>query len=591
MPRRLAALLTVAISLLAAPAARADWFASEAIDGPSADIVELGGVDLARDGNGGLVYLKRDGGATHAFLSRHLGGFWQPPERIDAGISAAASDVAVAAADDSRLAVVWIAGNRVYGRFVPSGAGVPLTPPQELLVADGPVTGLALDMGINGTAYAAVSAPGPAGPDVRALRLEDYTWSAVPAPLDVEPSRSAGTGAGRPDVAVSAEGNAVVTWGEAGAVFARRVTGLSLSLAPQLVSLPEGPGDSPDVAIEDDGSFAWVAFRQTLPGDTQTLARRLLGSLFEPPERLWGRSDPRVAINGRGVGSAVSGDGASVIGTPLVNDHFGGGARMDAGGGDTARVAVSERRDEALVWRQGDGAVFGRYHSDGKPFGPPVALASGQLGPVPAGGLDVATSRAGDVAVAMLQGPAAARYVAAAVWDRPPSPPWISTATRFQRRKRPTLRWRPGLELWGSPTFRVIVDGRELGSSQTAQLRPARKIREGAHRLRIVAVDRRGQSAASRERYIRIDTRAPRVRLRVEGARRAGAALRISARASDGRGSGIKYVELDFGDRSRRVRRASAVHRYRGGRFRLTAKAVDMVGNVARRRVTLRIRR
>jgi len=132
MPRRLAPALALLIALLVAPAARADWFGSEPIDGPSADIVALGGVDIARDGNGGLVYLKRDGGATHVFLSRHLAGFWRAPERVDVGIAAGASEVAVAAADDSRLAVVWIAGDRVYGSFVASGAGAPLTAPQEL---------------------------------------------------------------------------------------------------------------------------------------------------------------------------------------------------------------------------------------------------------------------------------------------------------------------------------------------------------------------------------------------------------------------------------------------------------------------------
>ena len=35
-----------------------------------------------------------------------------------------------------------------------------------------------------------------------------------PPPLDVDPSREAGTGPLRPKVAVSAEGYAVATWGE-----------------------------------------------------------------------------------------------------------------------------------------------------------------------------------------------------------------------------------------------------------------------------------------------------------------------------------------------------------------------------------------
>jgi hypothetical protein len=114
---------------------------------------------------------------------------------------------------------------------------------------------------------------------------------------------------------------------------------------------------------------------------------------------------------------------------------------------------------------------------------------------------------------------------------------------------------------------------------------------EGPHRLRIVQVDRRGQTAVSRERFIRVDTAPPTLRVRITGKRKRGATLKISARASDGKGSGMNYVEIDFGDKSRRVRAARASHRYRAGKFRLTVKAVDKVGNVARRTVQLRIKK
>ena len=38
--------------------------AATTIDGPSADVVDLGGVAMAEDGTGGLVYRKRADGAT-----------------------------------------------------------------------------------------------------------------------------------------------------------------------------------------------------------------------------------------------------------------------------------------------------------------------------------------------------------------------------------------------------------------------------------------------------------------------------------------------------------------------------------------------
>ena len=69
---------------------------------------------------------------------------------------------------------------------------------------------LDIDLGINGAAYAVWEQGG----DVRAARLQDATWTAVAAPLDVDPALEAGTGALRPKVAVSAEGYAVATWGD-----------------------------------------------------------------------------------------------------------------------------------------------------------------------------------------------------------------------------------------------------------------------------------------------------------------------------------------------------------------------------------------
>ena len=74
------------------------------------------------------------------------------------------------------------------------------------------------------------------------------------------------------------------------------------------------------------------------------------------------------------------------------------------------------------------------------------------------------------------------------------------------------------------------------------------------HRLRIVQVDRRGQTASSRERFIRVDTAAPRLKITLRGKRRRGSTLKLTATALDGHGSGIKYVEIDWGDKSRRVR-------------------------------------
>jgi hypothetical protein len=600
MSRRCTAALAAACVLLvpaagggwviAAPSAQAGWFASEPVDGP-ADITEVGGVDLARDGNGAVVYLRRDSGVAHVFVSRIFDGAFHGPEQVDAGIADEATDAAVAAADDHRLVVVWIAGNRVYGSFTPGGSVGTLSPPQLLGEASDRPSDIDVDMGINGTAYATFTLPGAGGSDVAAVRLQGSTWEGVPQPLDVDPNRAAG----HSRVAVSAEGYAVATWVEQGTVFARRITGLNVSVAPEIVSdTAAGMSDSPDIDIEDDGSFAWVVFRQDLGSGPQVVGRRLVGSQFEAPAVLGGPGSaaPAIAMDERGFGEAVfaGGDG-SVIASLLEHDAFQPPFRLDGGGGTEPQVAVSERQDIGAAWLFGAGQVAGRYRAEDKVVGPPALLSAPELGSVAAGSLRMASDRAGDDAVAMLQGDLGARRLTVAVYDRPPGAPFIYSSTRFQKRKRPELKWRAGLELWGTPTYNVMVDRVLWGTSNKPSFQVVKPLSEGPHRLRIVQVDRRGQTALSSERFIRVDTAVPTLRVRLSGKRRRGSTLKLSVRASDAKGSGLKYVEIDWGDKSRRVRALRAAHRYRAGRFTLAVKAVDNVGNVARRTIKLRIKK
>src|SRR5829696_2725369 len=105
--RRLIAPFTTLLLLALAPAAHAGWYAAETVDGP-AEIETLGDVDVARDGSGGVVYLKRDGGVPQVFLSRLDEGAWQRPEKLSGG--APVSEAVVTATDGGRLAVAWVAG-------------------------------------------------------------------------------------------------------------------------------------------------------------------------------------------------------------------------------------------------------------------------------------------------------------------------------------------------------------------------------------------------------------------------------------------------------------------------------------------------
>ena len=618
------ALITLALTLACAGPAPAKFFAGEPIDGPSADLRFTGDVDVARDGSGAIAYIRREGPVDHLYASRLINGLWQPPERIDAGLESAASQPAVAASDGGRLTVVFVSGGQVFSVVRPAGAPGWSAPVLVAPTASNP----AVDMSINGVAYTTFTQGG----DVRAARLERdaAAFTVLGAPLDIDPGRAAGEGARRSRVAVSADGTALAVWGEDGGdgrthAYGRRLFGLNLSTAPQDLTLDELEGragrsaDSPDVDIEDDSSFAWVVFRQefddggTLRG--RAIARRLVGSQFEAPAAVdglgWGGESaitPRIDLNGRGEGVATSGSSASfgALAAMLKDDAFFGGASLGGGGGVSPQPVggVAETTDRIVGWLQGGGAlgsataVHARFFDDKPaertppPPGPEEILTNADFGGVdPEAGFDAAMNRAGDVVFAFIQGSGADRRLMVATYDRAPGAFNGYSSTRWRKFARPPLAWGPGFDLWGPVTYHVEVDGQEVAQTQDTRITLPNVVEDGERRWRVVAVDRRGQSSASPSRPLRVDATKPRVSFRV---RRRGRAVAVSARANDvippgDRASGVRYVRIYFGDRTRTVTARRWTHFYaRGGAYRVRVSATDRAGNS--KVVTRRIR-
>ena len=605
-------LAALAATLFLAAPAHAGWFAAEPIDGPSPDIVAFGDIDLARDGTGGLVYLKNEAGVPHVFLSRHHGGVWHAPERVDVGLDGPASQPVIAAGDDHRLAIAWVSAGKVHAAAAGGGPPTALTPVTPLH-ADGdparPAANPHVDLGINGTAYVVFTAPGA---DVRASRLQETTWEPVATPVDVATEQPAGEGAGRPRVAVSAEGNAVVVWGEGhpdgrSRVYGRRLFGLQVSVAPQEVSLPEfdgglgGAADSPDIDTEDDSSFAWVVFRQDVGGTSRALARRLVGSLFEPATAIDGGGParaPRVGMSGRGVGISAVGTVANAVNVALIEkDVFGQTFRVDSTGSseDPRPVATTSERDESVMaWRSvagGPAEVRARYRPEAKAFDPEQVLSVPDFGPVTPEGLEIAEDRLGDFALGFVQGDPAARRLVVAVWDRPPGRPFGLSSDKPRRLRGAVLKWRAGTDLWGAQKFVVSVDGIPLGETDKTEFPLPAALPDGAHKWQVTAVDRRGQQSPMRPRTVRLDGTPPTLRVKITGRRRAGNPIRVAVRASDGDGYGVKRVRIYWGDRAGVFFEGrNAFHRYRKGRFTLVVRAGDQAGNVTRESFPLRIR-
>jgi hypothetical protein len=596
----LAALAPLVLPAVAGAATPARFFAGTPIDGPSADIQVLGDLDVARDGTGALAYVKRVAGVDHVFVSRLASGSFQAPEQVDAGLAGAGAQPVVAASDGGRLVVAFVSGGAVFSTVRPAGAPGYAALQQIAPAGSDPD----VEMSINGVAYLAWTSGG----DVQAARLERNatTFNGLPGPLDINPGATAGTGTGRPKVAVAADGVATVVWGESGNVYARRLFELRPSAAPQGVA---ENADEPDISSEDDSSFAWVVFRQG-----GAVARRLVGSQFDPPvtiEGAEGANAPRVAISGRGIGYAGIA-GASTLnayGAVLKDDLFNPGAMIGAsiGAAPAPAPAVAESGDGLVAYQAGDAAGGRSVHA--RPYdyvpasravtppGPDATLSDPALGPTDAArGLDAAANRAGDVAVAFVQGDGDSRRIVAGSYDRAPGAFRANTSTRWRKFARPPLKWGTSFELWGPITYRVEIDGRPFGTTTSTGLTVPAVVPDGLHRWRVVAVDIRGQATATPSRNLRVDATPPKVTFKVSGSRKRGKQVKVAVRATDASGtaaqaSGLNLVRISFGDGSRTVVGTRAVHRYgHSGKVTVRITASDKAGNVVAltRRITIR---
>ncbi len=584
------------LALLAAPSADAAMFGGEVIDGPSPDIVSAGGLDVSRDGTGGVAYVRRDGGVEHAFVSRLVDGAFAAPERIDGAVAEPAAAPVIAAGDGGRLVAAWVGGATLYASVRPSAAAG-WSAPQAL---GAPAAAPAVDLGVNGHAYVVWVADG----DVRAARLERGATqlTPAPAPLDLDPARAASD----PDVAVSGDGLSLIAWTETGADGAPRVIGQRLSslepLRPPIELSAEpfegrggGAADAPDVDIEEDSSFGWVAYRQTFADGQRGLARRLRGSRFEPPVGIDGQTfpaeaigAPQIAVNGSGSGlSAVGRASGVVFSSRLHRDVFGPAIRLDAAPspfGAEPRVVFGEGEAGFVAWPGADTQLRGREVDEGAAQAE-VAVTNAALGPVDVGaGLLASAARSLDAAVVAVQGTGPERRLVAGMLDRPPGFFQGLSSTNWRRASEP-LRWSAPLNLWGAVRYEVEVDGRVVGRSTTDRWRP-RGVRDGQHRWRVVATDRRGQRSATASRVLRLDGNAPRASIDIS---RSGAAVTVRVRGGDGRGSGVASTRISFGDGSS-VRARTARHVYRRGTYTIRVRVEDRVGNArtVSRRISVR---
>jgi len=313
--------------------ARAVILPAVTIEGPSEEIVGFGGVAMAEDGTGGLVYLKRVGGVTHMFVARYVAGHWLAPIRVDTEEPFAASWPRIGAADGGELVVVWAtpfateAGQPVQ-ELLSATLGPGSSAFGQAMIVDpniGEGTGTSPDLAMSSTGQADVVyrvidnevtipllKPEDVVEQVRVAHFNGERWSRLGA-INRDPGASMRppTQANAPQIAIGPTGNGVVVWQEpelsgVARIWARRLFGSNVDYVMPVSAMSFGGGP-----IEQDADAPSVAF--TRLGQAEVAYRQAVGAGSPLP-------GPRIFLNDLPNGESASGTefAGAIVADPSV---------------------------------------------------------------------------------------------------------------------------------------------------------------------------------------------------------------------------------------------------------------------------------
>ena len=582
------------------------FFGALKVDGPSAALGSIGGLEMAPDGTAALLFVRNVDGANHVFMSSVVAGEPQAAERVDVGQPALIGRPVVGVADGGRLVVLFANSGGVWARMR-TAPGEQFQTAQKL-DGNGAVQPTVDMTSLTGVAYAGWSHDGKVRAAYLPRRASSFTVYSGAA--NISSANDAGSGASlAPKVSTAADGIGIVAFGErvgdTTKVAVRRLVRDRLSNIVTSVGATEIAGNTglaasfPEVVIEDDSSYAWLAFKQNFSdGVTRAVARRLRASTLESASALADGAQiapgttPDLALSGRGAGIASVQAADGWVWSSLIRDdalaepaRMGSSSTVFASPGST--FAPSE--DGVTAWMQGDaGELYGRRIDDdpdyvsAPPFSEGKRLSAPAFGAVdPSDGLALASDRDGNVLISFTQGEGAAKQVVVASYDVAPDKATLINTPAWRNSPAPELRWRSPPETWAGLYYRVYLDGALSGETSSPRTNPSRVLSDGLHSWRVDSYDRRGQKSVSAVATLRIDTRPPRVQLRAT----AGGAIKVAAvDPAAPKGSGIASLRLDYGDGSRptTITRDSlkVKHRFRrSGRVTVVVTAIDKAGN------------
>jgi PKD domain len=645
----LVAVVSLALLAFAAPA-RALILPAVTIDGPSEDIVGFGGVAMAEDGTGGLVYLKRVDGVAHVFVSRYSEGHWSAPMRVDGENQFAASSPRIGAANRGELLVVWATpfatenekpvqellsstlapGSQAFGPAV-------IVDPD---IREGTGTSPALAMSSTGQAdvvYRVVQPqssipllrPGDVQEAVRVARYGGERWTRLGA-VNRDPALSMRppTAANAPQIAITPTGTAVVVWQEpeinrVARIWARRLFGASVNYVMPVSAESFGPApipedaDAPAVAMSPLGQ-ADVVYRQQagrsspLPGPRiflnilsdgeatsgaefegaavadSAVAGGKTASIGRPSIDVNERQSVRILYDDNGVPRVVTGtdlglSGTLNLGAPFAGSSLAPAAELPAasvmnpeGGGVSAWPSADLRGNPAVGVRED-------YPAGGVQTG---LVGGGAGGPIDE--LAVGRSGLGDGLVAFQQGPIGAAAIVAATITATPIKFVVEAPRGWIRPAQARISWEAASSANGPLTYAVVLDRAQLPTPAGVRSLAIKRseLSSGTHQLQLLVTDRYGQQTLTAPSRLKVDGRAPSVKLRSLGARR----LRVTL-ADSGSGLVASSVTVSFGDGAQAGHHADLSHRYgRPGTYRVVVHARDILGNAVALSRRVRVR-
>ena len=602
------------------------------VDGPSPDIVGLSGLSVARDGTGGLVYLKNVGGTQHVFVSRLLGGVFRTPEQIDSTLAGPSSQPVIAAGNGGVLLLAFINGGALYVVQALSASQGFSAPAGVIGGASNP----SLQLSNLGKAYVAFTVADGAGSDVRAAFWARGGWALESSPLNAIPADDAGTGSGRPQVATGGDGVGTVVWGEGGHIYSRRVWGVGPSVVIQQADAPlpgcsEVSADDPQAGVGGDSSYVGVAFQEVLScgGQRQqrVLFNRLHGSAYDgitPVDGLStsgadGAEQPQVVMSEYGAGWVVSNrdgsnplDANQIFAMSLANNAVTKGiSRVDSLANAAPPDAVAGTAglfSNVVAWQQSPGSagvpeVRVRFTPAKSSMGPETVVSSPQNGPTDAAdGLDASGDVNGDAAVAWVQGVAGARQIVTAQVYQPPGGLHALNKSVYARTPHPLLSWSAVRDPWRL-VYQVFVDGAQIAQTTVTSLRIPAVTPDGLHRWEVIAVNPAGLESQSKVATVFVDRIAPLVKTAVLGTKQVLKRLHVFVSYGDpppplspaADASGVARVTVNWGDRTKLVTlklgNRRSFHTYlRPGRYRVTVTVTDRAGNTTRTITTVKVK-